>query len=532
MDAEQAPSRRGRLLFLAVAAACLLAAWIGVRLFRSTQRQAEGPASPIALESGPRSPAVETDLTAPQVDATPTRALVGTEELAAAEPMAPEYERDVCQVAWDLVAQLEDLAREPKTFHLAALPVIDRLTEVCSIGTSASDPASAADVGQVLADLQRIVVADPERNPLVRGAVFLALAPVIPDVAFHGTFTEWLSGHSSVPLELVRTAALAAARIGTPSPCRYPLALTKLGTLPNFGAPELPGFYPLELDRLASGRACDAIRRWLDLDDPRRKLFRLDSGAPPVAADLGPAGDYFVTVEVLLCVWGHRSLEDTVVERALLQEARVDIEPLSERSLVSLRAANFLVLALARCNEAFLDFAVAMASREDDPLSDLLGPIQGVLGEELGLVTLTRLERLRYSERSSDKADLTLALAELRVDFLRGEAHDPEQRALLLEYLCGLVSDPGLSSTVRMSAINAVAAGGSWPALRVSAAASFQSGAPLDLAAMVLEPLLAQARSDPDQRAEALALLRQFVALSPANAAQLGVESYIAELAQ
>jgi hypothetical protein len=458
-----------------------------------------------------------------------------TEQVAGeSQALVDEQERapDARHEAWALVARLEELARTPRTFHALALPVVDRMTAVCSKESAPGQSRSASGSPEVVVELQREVVADPQRNALVRGAVFLALAPLLPESEFWGTFTEWTSGHADVPLELVRAAALAAARTGSPAPCKFALPLTKLTALPTLGAPDLPGFYPLALDRIASGRACDAIRRWLDIDDPRRSLFRLGSGAPPGGAKLDEAGEYFVTVEILFCVWGHRSLEDTLVERAVLAETRFDPREVARRSLVSLRVAHFLVMALARCNPNYFDAAVAMTSVADSPLSDMLGELQRVLSEELGLATLERLERLRYSEKPSDRVNFTLALAALRDEFLRGETHDPEQRTLLLEYLCGLVADPGLSSMVRMNAIHAVAVGGSWEALLESAAASFLPGAPLDLAALALEPLLAAARSNPARRSEALALLRRFSAQAPANASKLGVESYIAELTQ
>ncbi|HVS17842.1 MAG TPA: hypothetical protein VMT18_04515 [Planctomycetota bacterium] len=330
----------------------------------------------------------------------------------------------------------------------------------------------------------------------------------------------------------MRAAALAAARIGSPSPCKFPLPLAKLTELPSHDESVTPGFYPLALDRIASGRASDAIRRWLDLDDPRKSLFRISNSAPPASTDLASAGDYFVTVEVLTCVWGHRSLEDTLVERAVLEEAKFTPATVLERSLVNLLAAKFLVLSLARCNTSFLDAAVAMTSDSEDPMSELVSEMQSVLGEELGFVTIERLERLRYSQDSMDEGDLSVALGDLRRTFLRAEAYDPEQRAVLLDYLCGLVADPDLSWIVRVGAVNAIAGSGSWDAIRKAAAAAFQSGVPFRVADMALGPLMTAARSNPAHRAEALDLLRQLAAKAPASAAKLHVDAHISSLMQ
>jgi hypothetical protein len=524
----------GLLAFVAIV--CVVVFLAGRKLFRSPGAGNARPPGPAAIPDGMPPRAARADLAVPDEASTRSGARAPSESSVVAgseEPVdANTPERDLRREAWELVAQLEDLARAPKTFHGAALPVVDRLTEVCSSEAPRGGEDSALDARTVVEELHRDLVADPERDALVRGAVFLALAPVVSEIEFWGTFSEWTSGHPLVPLELVRAAALAAARTGGLSPCKFPLPLAKLTELPTLGSPDLPGFYPLALDRIASGRACDAIRRWLDLDDPRKSLFRIRDSAPPADADLAAAGDYFVTVEVLLCVWGHRSLEDTLVERAVLAEARFSLEDLPERGLVSLRAANFLVLSLARCNESFLDAAVAMTADSDAPNLDFVSEMQGMLGEELGLVTIARLERLRYSESPSDQADFTLALLELRNEFRRGETHDPDQRAVLLDYLCGVAADPGASSIVRTCAVNAIGSGGSWDAIREAAATSFQQGAPFDLSVLILGPMMAAARSNPAHRAEALELLHQFVAQSPAYAAQLDVDAYIAELTE
>lgn len=534
MKAVRSPIRSSVKMLLAIAAAIAVTVWAGWALFREPRSQDEVSVGPRAYPFVPGPLAAESPLATFEKDARRSGEFATAEALAGVEARELDSEespeRDVRQEAWALVARLEELARSPETFHAAALPVIDLLTQVCSTEASAQESASAADTGAVVEELQRIVVADPQREPMVRGAAFLALAPLVSEAEFWGTFTEWLSGHSSVPLELVRTAALAAARSGSPSPCRFPLPLAKLNALPTLGAPRLPGFYPLALDRIASGRACDEIRRWLDIDDPRRKLFRLGSGGPPAGLDLESAGDYFVTVEILLCVWGHRSLEDTVVERALLQEAHFTLDTLSERSLVSLRAAHFSVLALARCNEAFFDFAVAMASDEDAPLSDLLGEIQGALGEELWPVTLALLERLRYSQRSIDRADLTSALERLKDDFGRQPAYDVEQRASTVVYLCGLANDPEVYAMARASAVRAVVRSGDWTGILEAASACFRPGAPDEMAAMVLPALMKEARSNPARRGDVLRLLRQFSDSARSTALKFGIDAYIAEL--
>jgi hypothetical protein len=173
-----------------------------------------------------------------------------------------------------------------------------------------------------------------------------------------------------------------------------------------------------------------------------------------------------------------------------------------------------------------------MTSDSAAPKLDFVSEMQVLLGEELGHVTIARLERLRYSQSPADEADLSLALAELGDGFRSDEVHDPAQRAVLLDYLCGWVADPGLSWIARVGAIDAIAGSGSWEAIRKAAAASFQPGTPTHVPEMALGPLMDAARSDPARRAEALELLRQFAAQVPASAAKLNVDAYIAELTE
>lgn len=523
MTNPTSPARRPRTRWLAAATAVLAALAIGLALLGPAPSRS---ARPIGV-AGRTEPARPTDLVTPEEAARRVRPPVEDgdaasrgDSLGAVRPAA----NDPARAAWELVARLEALARAPRTFHAEALPVVELLGAVC-----AREEARAADVA---GELRRLVVDDDGHAALVRGAVLLALAPVQPESATWGTISEWLSGAPHVPLELVRTAALTASRVGEPSPCGDPLPLAKLADLPTLDAIELPRFYPLALDRIASGRVCDALRRWLDLDDPRKRRFRLTAAPPDGGAELADLADYAVTCEVVYGVWGHRSLIDTQIERAVLGDARSSLADLLERDLVHLRAAHFLVLALARCNAAFMDAAVALTADSGGPELSFAEDLRGLLAEELGPVTIERLERLRYSERPIDDAELTLALADLRDGFERAETHDVEQRAVLLDYLCGLVADSGLSWTVRLGAVEAVASGGSWEAMRVAAAAAFQPGAPLILSQMTLPHLRAAAGSSPERRAEAVVLLQQFAAQSPANAAQLGIDSYIEQFKQ
>jgi len=436
---------------------------------------------------------------------------------------------DAGKDAWGIVARLEDLAREPRTFHAAALPVIELLTKTCSIDVQNRSRMGASATTPIVQDLLQKVVSNPDRTTLVRGAVFLSLASLLTESEFWGTFTAWYSARPSAPLELLRTAALAASRIGSPSPCGSSVSLKRLAALQTEGAATLPSCYPIVLDRLASERACDSIRAWLDADDPRRDLFRLSAGAPPADFDPASAQDYFVTVEILFCVWGQQCLQDPGVEREVLREAFLESDKQEGRSVLFFRAANFLVFSLARCNDSLRNATLKVASSQDPILVTVARSMESMV-DGIGLANLATIERLRYSSEPVDVATLALILVDIGKGL--GDLHslDGEQLTTALDYLGGLVGDVGIDEKVRATALNVVARSGSWPAFKRLTAACLESDPPELVAATAFTTLMAEARSDPSRRVDAAQLLMQLSDDKLSTGMRSAVDEYIAKL--
>lgn len=432
----------------------------------------------------------------------------------------------------DLIAQLEVLAKTPQTFHAKALPLIERLTEACSEGIE-SDAAGVAGRGHTMVqDLLQTLVLDPSDTVLVRGAVFLALTPKLSESEFWSVFDAWFSGDRSIPLELLRTAALASTRLGSPAPCKYPLPLEQLAKLPTSTGSALPGFYALALDRIAPDRACDAIRLWLDSGDPRRALFQVSTSPPGADVDLKEAGDYFVTSEILFCVWGHQALRNPTVEHVVIQEALAENEGKPGSSLVCVRAANFLVYALAMCDSAFFEIAAKMGSAKNPVAAAMARTMESLALDGLGVGLVARIETLRYSTAPKDEADLMRILKKVGDSLGQATKVGAEPHMMTLDYLGGLVKDTAVAETARATAFSSLAKGGAWSATKDAAHSLLSRNNDLLLTALALNSLMDNARKEPARRTEVLAILNQFAAQGPPPKLRPSVETYLAELAR
>jgi len=430
--------------------------------------------------------------------------------------------------AWELVAQLEMLAKTPASFHAAALPLVERLTELCSRDVN-DDRVDDAGRG-IAQELHFAIVLDPTETTLVRGAIFLSLATLLSEADFWSTFDAWYSGDPGFPLELIRTAALAATRIGSPSPCKHALELENLAALGKGKDSARPGFYPLTLERIAPARACAAIRRWLDSGARGRELLRAGSGSPSPSADTAAASDDFVTAEILFCVWGQQSLRSPEVELAVLQEALLqDLESPGHDRMCA-RAANFLVCSLAMCSKAFLGAAAEIGSSSDPVLAAMARSMQGPTGDGLAITSVARLESLRFSEDANDHSDLIVMLTRIGERFGRSHATDLEQRTVALDYLGGLVADIGVAESARACALMAIARDGSWPAIQRAANLGLRQGSHSLLSAIALDALVAHARSNPARRSEVLEMLRQYSKQGPPRQMRQAVDQCVAEL--
>jgi hypothetical protein len=427
-----------------------------------------------------------------------------------------------------LVSELEELSKEPSTYHARALPVIEELTSAC--GELAARDAPDGDPS-VVGELLGSIVHERAATALVRGSVFLALAPHSSESEFAGVFDAWTAGDPEVPLELLRAAALAAVRRGLPSDCSSTLSLAQLAALPTTGTARLPGFYPMSLDRIAPAYACESLRRWLDRDDPRRALFRPTSAPVSPDVDLPAAAEYFVTAELLFCVWGHQSLIDPQVERAVLAEARMEHGERPDASLVCLRAAHFVVQSLALCDDAFLAFCEDATSSANPYVASVARTMESMAVGGIGAAVVSRLERLRYSAEPDDRADLVILLTSVGKS-LDSSGGDAGQRRLAFEYLDGLVADPGVCDVGRAAALTAISRAASWPQTRRTAEAALRRGDDALVGAIALKALVEKSRTDGEKKVEALAVLREVQDEGLGGPMRSSIARYIDELAR
>lgn len=440
------------------------------------------------------------------------------------ELAAPDDEHRVAGI----LARLYELARDPTTYHRRALPVIDELSRTCE-GRLAADMDSGRPT--VLDELMVSVVKEPGAPTLVRGAVFLALAAHLSESAFSETFVDWTFGDPGMPLELLRTAALAATRRGAPAPCRSPLSLERLAQLPVSEGTPMPGIYPLLLDRIAPTYACVALRRWLDADDSLRHWFRPSSDPPPADLDLSAAADYLVTVEVLICVWGHQSLVDSVIESAVVAEALMEGADQPDATFERVRAAQFVVHSLALCSSIFYDAGSRAASSGDRAVSGLARTMQRMAVGGIGNALVERIEGLRYSQGASDVGKLVLILRDVGENLGRADQGALEHQ-MALDYLEWLAADPGVDERARATALTAIVRSGAWEDVQRATKAALLRRDGETLGAVALTSLAAEAEKSPEQRAEVVALLREVLEKGVSSGLRSSVDQYLIELAQ
>lgn len=535
---------KARTRTLALLGAATLVAAVAVLLraaFEDSNSVSAAPSSTWPSASTDRGralrPPAEDDLGTRSVAANTT-----TADLAAApvdSQPAPAASSDPDEV-WALVAQLEALARAPTSFHAKALPVIERLTAACerraerdaSPGTS-PDAKNATDVGansSIWDDLLARVVRDAGRDPLVRGAVYLATATGLAESAFWPVFDEWLAQSEPVQLELVRAAALASTLKGEPSDCSRKLALRALAALPREDDSAAPGVYPLVLGSIAPAGAGAALRRWLDASDPRKELFRLGAPAPTDEGDRRAASDYFVTAELVFCVWAHQCLRDSLVERELVRVLLMEDADSQPPNVLLPRAAHFVAHSLAECNRD-LRRAVDLASTSSSSLVKSLSKMMRSLNVAgLNDELLERIEQLRYATSRREVSKLVGLVVEAG-ESLGALSHSATgEREQALEYLLGLAEDPAVESTARGVALTILFDGATWDETLSVARKTLMRGAEPLYCSMAIGRLQAGVEQRAERLGEVLALLGQVASGGPTQVARELASEALAEM--
>jgi hypothetical protein len=425
-----------------------------------------------------------------------------------------------------ILARLRALAKDPSTYHRQALPLIDELSRAC-----ADEPAQDSNPSPPPAheELLVSVVEEPSESALVRGAVFLALATRLSESEFWRTFENWTLGDPEVPLELVRTAALAASRRGTPSPCNAELSLKRLAALPISGSTPMPGFYLLALDRIAPAGACVSLRQWLDTDDPRRRLFRPSTAPPPADLDLSAAADYFVTVEVLFCVWGQQSLVDSEVESAVVAEALIDGAGQQDGTFERVRAALFLIYSLSSCSARFDNAGTRAAASREKAVAGLATVMQRMAVGGIGNALVEEIENLRYSHASKDVGKLVLILSDVGQN-LGSAGQAAKEHETALDYLEWLAADPYVDGRARSMALTAIVKSGSWEVVRRATRAALLQLDDDTLGAVALTSLVTESGKSPERRAEVVLLLREIHEKGVSPGLLSSMDAYLMEL--
>lgn len=412
----------------------------------------------------------------PAVHRTRAGSLEGAGELSAGddhEAPAQASEADDTEI-WRLVAELEVLAGDRETFHHRALAVIQRLTRACAdhrAGREASDGRQRI----VLTLLDRVVL-EPERVDLVRGAVLLATSVPLPADVFERTFAALFDARETSS-ELLRSAGVAAALRGEDPRCGTPLDLAFLGGLQTALDGTLPHIYPLRLNRMLGAPQSEVLRSWFGATESTRARFVLgaEAGSPEKQAQLQ---DYMITYELFFALRGHRALVDPELEQLVLERAGAisaiamlgdpnAAESVEQPNMIDFRVAVFLVHSLSICSDTMFDSAIALSESENPLALALADSMKGLVSGGFSVALMSDLERMRYSDKASDRTELFLSLWDAAESLAAMENPVDQERSAA--YVSGFVLDPAVDGKVRAAGLSGIARAGQWDAFSKAA---------------------------------------------------------------
>lgn len=426
--------------------------------------------------------------------------------------------------------ELKALIAAPESYHRRALPIVDRMSDWIGQASKKSEQGDLRAGGEPRLERPTRALHDTQLHPLVRGAVFIALAPHLQENQFQLLLDEYARWSPDAELELVRCAALAASRRGDASPCDSAISLAKLKALPTASAELLPGYFEFELDRVLRSESEVTLRSWLEAPDPRRKLFDLQGAHPSSQEGLRAAADYFATFELVYCVWSRCCLIDGAVQNQIQSDALLEQPNTARGGLVSLRAAHFVLQSMAQCSPALSLAAAQAISSRNELVSGVARSVNKGLGCETAASFIERAESLRYSRELADEASLIRWIGGAEAALSGDSTSKKADRELVLSYVSTLVADPQLADPCRAKALQVLSSAASWsesvPALR---SVLLQERSEV-LVAVAIGLLAEHANSDADRRGEVLELLRKSESSLAATSMRSSVQTYIARL--
>ena len=509
----------------------VLAAFAG--LYYWLNAAPEGDASVIAAEGrvpatvpeGEASTEVPEAVNVRDVRAGSTRAELLTERIEVESEAENEAEQVVGEVGddeavWSMIEQLEQLAEDPDSFHRAAFPLMAQLAEECS-GLEERD--SNAHAG-IYSKLLGRVVEDDLRSPLVRGAVFLALAKDLAGEDFRATFDTWMRD-PALPLELLRTAALAASARGQQSSCGTPLNLELLRQFAVDEDTHFPKVYPMKLKQVVDDYEAGIILEILADYHPELDRLEATQEVPTKPDRKTNALEAMFSREVLILALGHRSLSDNEIERFLLSTAG-----LKERSdgqpSVDIRVAFFIVSSLSNCDDQFSAFMDDAMHSSNPIIAAFSSKSQDSLVGPLSLENLAWLYTKRWSSDMMEQSLFTLDISKLGERLALHNPEDEEYRGEFTDFLSEAALDSSEDDFVRMASVNSLRLSGDWELVIATAAELFESGAPETIQGLALSALADAARADENRRSSVVEVLKS--ALESASSS--GNVAYIKEL--
>ncbi|MCB9913958.1 MAG: hypothetical protein H6828_02270 [Planctomycetes bacterium] len=363
------------------------------------------------------------------------------------------------------------------------------------------------------------VVRDAARPELVRGAVLVGLARGVP-AAMRDALLDAELRRVGGSGELLRATALAAALAGEESYCAEALDLGRFLALRTPGD-ERPRTFPLRLERLVPPHVSARLGAWLT-----DAAARLDELAE--VQDEAAARELFASAELLFLLRGHRALLDAEVEGEVLRAAEPAPDERAPSRLYALRAASFLVHALAPCNDACFDAAARLGASDDPLLRALTDEVAGAAAPGLSVALQARLEALRYANERDGVGELMSALLALGAEL---EARAPAVDAQAVAYVAELALDPSVDPLARVTALRALQRAGDWTALRDAGARVLETESSQPLLVTALGSLAAGAGDDPARRAELRELLERRRAATSLAWLERALEQQLAALA-